>query len=271
MSKPPSPLNKRVHTQLLELLASDPTPDQLNHALRLLAKWRAHLIENTVVQKSGKTIKHGPFAGMAYDIKASEGGRVPRLLGGYETTLAPVIDSIVDAGPELIIDVGCAEGYYAIGLARRLPRATIWARDADSLARASCVKLARDNGVEDRVEVGGIMTHADFDVCLRHRTVVICDIEGAEDQLLDPARAKGLFAADILVECHLSQRHDMVSLISTRFAATHEIVQIDRGLDMNALPDWMNDWNDLDRLLALWEWRSSPTPWLWMTAKPAQQ
>ena len=31
-----------------------------------------------------------------------------------------------------------------------------------------------------------------------------------------------------------------------------------------ALPAWMEELPDLDRLIALWEWRSGPTPWLWM-------
>jgi hypothetical protein len=29
----------------------------------------------------------------------------------------------------------------------------------------------------------------------------------------------------------------------------------------------MQELSDLDRLLALWEWRSGPTPWLWMEAQ----
>lgn len=71
--------------------------------------------------KTGHIIKYGPFAGMNYDVAASEGGGAPRLLGGYEASLAPIINDIVEAKPDLIIDVGCAEGYYAIGMARRLP------------------------------------------------------------------------------------------------------------------------------------------------------
>lgn len=271
MKKPVSQLNKNIHAALLDILGSDPTSDQLNQALRLLAKWRARLIENTVIQKSGHTIKHGPFTGMNYGVQASEGGGVPRLLGGYEPSLAPVIDEIVASGPDLIIDVGSAEGYYAVGLARRLPNATIWARDANPNAQQKCAKLAALNGVADRVEIGGIMSHADFDICARHRTVVICDIEGAEGALLNPARATGLFAADILVECHPDADRTIVSTLQDRFAATHKITRIDRDLDTAALPKWMHGSSDLDRLLALWEWRTAPTPWLWMTARPATQ
>jgi len=269
--KKPSPLNKNIHASLLNILSADPTSDQLNQALRLLAKWRAKLIQNTVQQKSGSTIKHGPFAGMNYAVSASEGGGVPRLIGAYEASLVPVIDEIVASRPELIIDVGSAEGYYAVGLARRLPHATIWARDANPVAQSKCAKLAEINGVADRVEIGGIMTHADFDICARHRTVVICDIEGAEIDLLNPARAKGLYAADILVECHPVADASVAETLTARFEATHEVTQIDRELDHAALPHWMNGSNDLDRLLALWEWRSGPTPWLWMTRRPATQ
>lgn len=271
MSKPPSQLNKTIHAALLDIVSSEPTSDQLNQALRLLAKWRAKLIENSVMQKSGTRIKHGPFAGMNYDTTASEGGRVPRMLGAYETTLAPIIDEIVARGPKLIIDVGCAEGYYAVGLARRLPSATIWARDANAAAQTKCRELAQTNGVVERVEVGGVMTHRDFDICLRYDSVVICDIEGAEKDLLDPIRAKGLLGADILVECHPSAGPNMVGLLRDRFASSHKIIQLDRDLDVSALPKWMDGYSDLDRLLALWEWRATPTPWLWMTAKPATQ
>ena len=131
--------------------------------------------------------------------------------------------------------------------------------------------MAKLNAVEEQIEIGSTMTHADFDICNRHRTVVICDTEGAEAHILDPKAATGLYAADILVECHPFAQADIVDVIRARFDATHDIQQIDRQLDEAALPAWLNGASDLDRLLALWEWRSSPTPWLWMTARPATQ
>lgn len=262
-----SPLNRHTQAAVREILQSEPTTAQLNNALRYLAKWRAKLIHNTITQKNGTTIAYGPFAGMVYDVSASEGAAVPRLLGAYEASLAPTIDAIVKSAPKLIIDVGCAEGYYAVGMALRLPDAHIWARDADASARTKCAHLAEINGVSQRVKIGGIMTHQDFDICNQQRTVVICDIEGGEKDLLDPTFASGLQAADVLVECHPYADANMAGIIKNRFTPTHTIRQIDRAVDTDALPDWMDETNDLDRLLALWEWRSTPTPWLWMTAK----
>ncbi|MFD1808583.1 hypothetical protein ACFSHQ_12170 [Gemmobacter lanyuensis] len=76
------------------------------------------------------------------------------------------------------------------------------ARDGDPRARALCAALATANGVAARVEIGGIIDHADLALCALAPTVVICDIEGAEVELLDPVGAPALLAADLLVEVH---------------------------------------------------------------------
>ncbi|WP_299477615.1 class I SAM-dependent methyltransferase [Cypionkella sp.] len=249
------------------LLDGPPDAARLEQAFRHLAKWRSELISNTLVGRSGTKVTSGPFRGMDYPVRASEGSRAARLLGSYESSLAPVIEEIVTKAYPVIIDVGSAEGYYAVGLARRLPNARVLARDANPKAQVLCAALAAANGVADRVEVGGLMDHADFDLCHAQKTLVVCDIEGAEAELLDPVLAPGLAAADILVEAHDCMRPGLSGVIAERFKATHNIRVIGRRLDDSGLPDWMEGLSDLDRLVALWEWRSGPTPWLWMVKK----
>ena len=85
--------------------------------------------------------------------------------------------------------------------------------------------------------------------------------------LLDPVRAPGLLSADILVEVHDGQLPGLLTTLTDRFRATHDITRIDRQLAPDALPPWTEALSDLDRLLMLWEWRSTPTPWLWMRHK----
>lgn len=267
MSADPSPLTRQVAAHLMQLLEGEPSAKKLNSALRFLAKWRSQLVENTLVARSGETILAGPFAGMAYPVRASEGARIARLLGAYEASLRPVIETIVETAYPLVIDVGSAEGYYAVGLALRMPGSRVMARDTDPEALRRCAELARANGVEARVETGGRLTHAELDVCRTVRTVILCDIEGAERDLLDPARAPGLVHADVLVEVHEGMDPGLLGTLEDRFALTHEIRRIGRALDPAALPPWMEALSDMDRLLALWEWRASPTPWLWMTAR----
>lgn len=260
----PSPLTIGVTKALQDVLAGPPSTARLARALRYLAKWRAELVANTVEHRQGAVVASGPFKGMHYGTRASEGTRVARLLGVYEAPLHPVIEAIIAKSPDLVIDIGSAEGYYAVGLARRLPAARVLARDADAAAQRLCRELALANGVADRVEIGGVFGHADFALCNTARAVVICDIEGAEDRLLDPAMAPGLLSADLLVECHLQAAPGVVEGLKARFGPTHRITEIDRHVDDSGFPAWMEELSDLDRLMALWEWRSGPTPWLWM-------
>ncbi len=269
MPPAPSPFTLAVTETLRRYAAAPPSQRNLEKTLRYLAKWRAELLANSVAEESGAVVLAGPFKGMAYVARASEGARVTRLIGSYEAALAPVIEEIIASAPELIVDIGCAEGYYAVGLARRLPGVRVLARDADARAQGFCRDMAEANGVAGQVEVGGLFTHADFAVCTGRRAVILCDIEGAEEALLDPEAAPALRGADILVECHEAEAPGLTDRLAARFAESHVVKRLGRRLDDSALPAWMDGLSDLDRLLALWEWRGGPTPWLWMRARGA--
>ena len=260
-------LSARVAAEVARLVAGDPGPRELALALRHLAKWRAAVLEAEVEKRGPAQLPSGPFAGMVYPVRASEGARLPRMLGVYEASLSPVIETIIARAYPLVVDIGAAEGYYAVGLARRMPGSRILARDGDARALAACARLAEANGVADRIEIGGVMGPRDFDALEPGRAVIICDIEGAEVELLDPEAAPGLLAADLLVEVHEGMRPGALDVLCQRFEATHRLTRIARKLDDTPLTGWMERLNDLDRLILLWEWRSSPTPWLWMERK----
>lgn len=265
----PSQLNKSVQKRVSQQMAGEPTAQRLNMALRHLAMWRANMLENLLVERSGDRVLSGPFQGMVYATRSSEGSRNPRLIGCYEACLTPVIEEIVAGGYRTVVDIGAAEGYYAVGLAMRMPQARIFARDTDQKAHAACARIAAANGVADRVEIGGVVTHEDFANLIQGKTVIICDTEGAEEQLLDPVAAPGLRQVDILVEVHEGMKAGRVDLLHSRFASSHDIQRIERRLDDGGLPEWAEGLGDLDRLLLLWEWRSTPTPWLWMRQRAA--
>lgn len=267
MTREPSGLTRATSDQVSKILDGPPTMERLNAALRLLAKWRSMVLANTHEAHAGSTVLAGPFAGMAFPVPSAEGGRAPRLLGSYEASLVPVFETIIARAYPLVVNIGSAEGYYAVGLARRMPQTRVLARDIDLNAQALCRRLAAANGVADRVEVGGEVTAADLAICADQPTVVLCDIEGAEDALLDPVAAPGLAAADILVELHPKNRPGLAERIEARFQASHRITRFGRSFTPTPLPPWAESLNDLDRLLLIWEWRASPTPWLWMERK----
>jgi hypothetical protein len=266
MTRPTPAINRNVQRMLTEMLEREPTDAQLANALRLLAKWRSQGIADALMQRHGNKVLSGPFEGMLFPLSTSEGAHAPRLVGSYERVLAPVIEEIIAGGYARIIDVGSAEGYYAVGLARRMSTARIIASDTNPVAQAKCAELAEMNGVRERIEITGAYAHEDFNTCTERRTAIICDIEGAEDVLLDPDKAPGLRHADILVETHERLAPGVSTRLTERFAKTHDIKRIEREFTSAPLPDWMRRASDLDRLLTLWEWRGGDTPWLWMTA-----
>jgi hypothetical protein len=94
-----------------QLDAPGALPDRLNIALRLLAKYRATLIQNTVVQQCGPTVQAGPFHGMQFVAQSAEGCHVPKLLGCYEAELHEHILAAARRDYASVINIGAAEGY----------------------------------------------------------------------------------------------------------------------------------------------------------------
>lgn len=248
------------------LVGRDETADGLNNALRLLSKWRSHLIQTVLLKESGTRVLGGIFAGMSFIKQSAEGCHVAKLLGTYEQPLHPYIEDATRSGYDVVINVGCAEGYYAVGLARRIAGAKILAFDINEAARRTCAELAARNGVSDRVIVGEKFNVSDFQKCGGANTLVVCDIEGAERELLDPVAAPSLLEMDLIVEAHDCMSSGLAQLISKRFAATHEVVTVtDCGnRTVPAPPPWFAKLSHLDQLLAVWEWRTGATPWLVM-------
>ena len=132
-----------------------------------------------------------------------------------------------------------------------------------------CAELAIKNGVADRIEIGALFQPEDFAKFVGQRVLVLCDIEGAERELLNPQIAPALADMDLIVESHDCLISGMTNLLIERFSPTHDItfVQDNGQRDLTNAPAWFNNLAHLDQLLAVWEWRSGATPWLIMKAK----
>jgi hypothetical protein len=254
---------EQIRQHALHLLAQGPqTHDQLNNVLRLFAKYRSVLIQNTVIQAHGTGVQSGPFAGMEFLPGSAEGCHVPKLLGCYERELHGVVEAALTTGYDDIVSVGSAEGYYAVGLARRCPTARHVAYDANPLAQQSCTALAARNGLADRIAVGGTFTPAAFSAFCGRRAWFVIDIEGGELALLQALPATELAEFDLLIECHDCFQAGTSDYLARRLAETHQVRLVKQSNTAVTLPPLFNNVGHLDQLLAVWEWRSGPTPWL---------
>ena len=266
-----SQLAKNVFDLLKDDLLSggDIDNEKLNKSLRLLGKWRSVLIQNTLLTKEGTILSRGPFSGMDFLENSAEGCHVAKLIGTYEQPLHRHIDLVTKMPYKKVINVGCAEGYYAIGFALRMRNSEILAYDINKKAQDACMKLAEKNNVAGRVRVFGELGSKDLTEQLLDNAMIFCDIEGAEIGLLDPTKAPALKFTDIIVESHECLVPGITEMLKTRFKETHNIIEVkDDGMrKIENPPDWFLGFSHLDQLLATWEWRSGPTPWLVMTKK----
>ncbi len=224
----------------------------------------------------GIRIASGPFKGLVYLDEPVVGPITPKWLGSYEHELAAIVEKIIATDYATIIDAGCAEGYYAVGLARRMPRASVMAYDIDYGSRRQTRRLARLNGVGGQVRVRSRCSHAGIARRAAGRALVICDIEGCERALLDPVACDALRRADILVEAHegiwLPPTSD---LLKSRFNGTHcieEITSTDREGWIDAVLQSRALQATREELRAATdEHRDKGQKWLWMTARRHSQ
>jgi len=227
-------------------------------------------IERRVYQDRPLSVLTGPFTGLKYFNKTVWGPIVPKWMGTYESELHVIVNDILERNYSLVIDVGAAEGYYAVGLARALPEAKVMAFDIDRFARARLRELTRLNGLSN-VLIHSECDHATIDRLIDHRfrSLIICDIEGCELELLDPAQATSLGSVDVLVEVH-SRRDKSLSqvlqVLTDRFTPTHTIQRIDiqKG-DISKLKSIHGLEDPSIATEAINEHRSGEQAWLWMT------
>ncbi|WP_395145765.1 hypothetical protein [Armatimonas sp.] len=178
------------------------------------------------VEQCGLEVQNGLFAGMKYLPEATGSVFVPKLLGSYEAEIAEELKKLLTREYEVLVDIGSAEGYYAVGLAFIQKNLKVYAYDSDTRAQKLCQEMALLNGVEDRVTVLGKTTSESLNRVCGNRTLLICDVDGAEHLILDPEKVQKLKMTDILVETHDFVDSSITPTLIKRFEMSHDLLFI---------------------------------------------
>jgi hypothetical protein len=216
-------------------------------------------------------VLRGVFEGMVYPQALACGSALtPKLLGCYESELNPVVETICRLPVHDVYDIGCAEGYYAVGLAMRMENVRIHAYDIDSEARQACFDLAVENGVAHKVD---IRSRVDQDVLLRWRDgcVIISDCEGYEAVLFDQMVVKKHKRSYFLIEVHDTVDPEISVRLRSVFASTHDvsiITSVDdlKKADTYDLPE-LEGLSRTSRLRIVTEHRPRLMDWFWCVPK----
>jgi precorrin-6B methylase 2 len=218
------------------------------------------------------TVADGPFRGLRYPSSLTVGSALlPKLLGSYESELHPVLDGMLKQGYTTIVDIGCAEGYYAIGFALRLPHAEVYAFDTNPTAKQLCAEMARLNGVADRLHIEDFCNEEALrSIPLGDRTLIISDCEGYEGSLFNRQLAEFLVQHDLIIETHDFMNIDLSAKMHDTFAKTHHIRSIKSMDDIEKAHTChdraLEPYSTRDKFFILREGRPAIMEWLVMTS-----
>lgn len=194
-----------------------------NRARRYERDLRERQDITAVAERMDPVVQAGPFAGLRYPPErlADVDAPVAKLQGVYEREIIDVFASAV--GCPLFVDIGAADGYFAVGMAHASRATVVHAYDIARSARELCATVARLNSAEQRVIIRRRFTRKDLAELDLTGALVLCDIEGGERRLFDGALAAQLAPARVVIEVHEFAVPGTNAHLQRVFAPTHSM------------------------------------------------
>lgn len=221
--------------------------------------WRLH----------GGVVAYGPFKGMRLSQEVWWGhyDLITKTLGVYEHHVLEKLFELRGATHVPFVDIGAADGYFAIGAAVSGLSQTVYAYEITTRGREALAYNAQINGCLEKIT---ICAEANFDslsqLILEHgQALMLIDIEGFEFDLLDERVLNLLSDCHIIVELHPSvvehghERQERLINAARRHFDAHLIER--ECYRPNGFPE-LSEFSDDERLLALSEGRGRNMQWL---------
>jgi len=189
---------------------------------------RRKALTDLFFSRYGYSVQAGPFKGMILpdtNSWVSDGDKLPKVLGQYESELHEFLLPTKINEYDIVVNVGCAEGFYAIGLAFIHTNALVYAFDTDQRAQELCKISASINGVDSRLRVSGFCDPSILEFILSQgsKCLLVCDVEGYELHLIEPSKVPSLAKTTIIVECHDFMNREITPIIKTRLSKSHSV------------------------------------------------
>ena len=224
-------------------------------------------INDLVAYNTNRIVQTGPFSGMVLADLSSrgDGDLSPKLLGTYEQDIHPYIQDFCSRNYHAILDVGCAEGYYAVGLARLFTKTCVLAFDIDQEALEITRQSASQNGCLDQITTAGICDPETLRSAFNRfgRTLTVVDCEGYEKELFsDPDTIALSSMSDLIIECHDLWDRSITPNLVQSFSKTHKVSIVYAGARNPNIFPFLRHITDWDRWLAVWERREGLMNWL---------
>ena len=221
-----------------------------------------------IARRTGGQVYQGPFKGMKliHEANWGDGDTASKFLGMYEDELYPYVEQALATNPDLIINFGCAEGYYGIGCAMRTGSSTILI-DIDATTLGLAEQNAKINNISNiEFTTDNSITKFQNSLASASNPFVVMDCEGYEDTILNVDLVPALAKTTVLVESHDCNVPGITDRLIARLSTTHDVVKIKQGAK-NPYIDVIDDISDEFKWLLCCEFRPSTMYWLYLVPK----
>jgi hypothetical protein len=227
---------------------------------------RAHILE-LVARHTANQVQSGPFRGTRLATQAcwGDGDLAAKLLGVYEEELHPAINEFAAESYGAIVDIGAADGYYAVGAARLFNETPVFAFDTNEQSHKIIEENAELNGVSNQIICGNLCSGSTLREMAQRwsHLLIIADCEGGESEVFSDAGMIGSLACcDLIIECHDFMRPGITGDLVAKFFNSHFVEIIYSGARNPNRFRFLSHLTDWERWITICENRPAMMNWL---------
>jgi len=215
-------------------------------------------------------IAKGPFKGLLYDITLPEYAetKLNKIIGAYEDELHNWLQKIKLNSYDSILNIGAAEGYYTVGLAKMFPTTSVISYEQDPTLNGVITKIVDINKLNNQVTIKGGFSITDIKETNSKRVLIFMDCEGCEKILIGQNAI--LKKCDLLIETHNHIVPFITNDLIESFTDTHIITAIsssDGTIKVLKNHPELNHLSYTDQITVLNEGRPCSSQWLLFESK----
>ena len=198
------------------------------------ANYRRFDLESQLFKRFEGIIQDGIFKGVRISPPSPHASvQIPKILGTYEVEIASRIIRLAEQS-NVFVDIGCADGYYTSGIAKKTSIKKVIGVDTNSdvlkLARKSAEKNATEHKCLFVEELVKALPHIEND------SFIMIDVDGCETQILSQisayVKSNHLQGINILIETDFDKsgrtnKQDLIKKITKLGYRIREIVNCD--------------------------------------------
>lgn len=247
-------------------------PMQIEHVKRKILK--------KLIEKHNYKVAHGPFKGMKLNENPiwSKYDHITQVLGVYEKNVLSKIIEFSQIDDSLFIDLGAADGYFAVGVASGGVFKKVCAFEINKKSQQCMINIAKNNDCMDKINIYDEANYDSIKKLLhneKHSPTILIDIEGAEYTLLDSKMLSLLSNCNVICELHpwvkkngkrVYRKVEEENLLKNA-SKFFDVEMIQRESYSPNDFEELSGFNEVERLIALSEGRGPNMHWLVLTPK----